>query len=163
MTDPTRIDVTFDPRERRMEGTTAHGNHYFSVPMITQIDDNLWVGGCMDGLRLPGEILHIISLYPWEAYELHEDLRSALAVKLYDADTPPSEQIGAIAQWVNFCRADAPTLVHCQAGLNRSALIVSKALMLDGMAPRDAISLLREKRSPAVLCNVSFERWLLGD
>jgi protein-tyrosine phosphatase len=50
--------------------------------------------------------------------------------------------------------------VHCQAGLNRSSLVVGRALMLGGMTADDAIVLIRRKRSPACLSNPSFERWL---
>ncbi len=67
-----------------------------------------------------------------------------------------------IAAWVNASRDDGPTLVHCQAGLNRSSLVVGRALMLGGMAPRAAVDLIREKRSPVCLSNPSFEKWLLA-
>jgi protein-tyrosine phosphatase len=62
--------------------------------------------------------------------------------------------------WVNACRAAGPTLVHCQAGLNRSSLVIARALILSGMPSVAAIALIREKRSPACLSNPSFERWL---
>jgi protein-tyrosine phosphatase len=61
---------------------------------------------------------------------------------------------------VNTCRQAAPTLVHCQAGLNRSSLVAARALVLDGMTPDNAITLIRAMRSPACLSNPSFERWL---
>jgi protein-tyrosine phosphatase len=51
-------------------------------------------------------------------------------------------------------------LVHCQAGLNRSGVVVARALMADGMSAVEAVSLIRERRSPACLCNPAFERWL---
>jgi protein-tyrosine phosphatase len=54
-------------------------------------------------------------------------------------------------------------LVHCQAGLNRSNLIAALALMrLTGCDAAAAIALLREKRSPLVLCNEAFEQYLLA-
>jgi protein-tyrosine phosphatase len=61
---------------------------------------------------------------------------------------------------VNSCRGSGPTLVHCQAGLNRSSLVVVRALVLDGMDVDTAIAVVREKRSPVCLCNPSFESWL---
>lgn len=51
---------------------------------------------------------------------------------------------------------------NCQAGFNRSGLIAGLALVLDGMAPVDAIALMRAQRSPLVLCNPVFENWLLS-
>lgn len=162
MTDPTYIPVEVDPREQRFRGIAHHGNTPFDVPFISHIDGNLWVGGCQQGLVLPAPILHIVSLYPWEQYAVTHDLRSALTVRMYDSVDQSIEQVEAIARWVNTCRADAPTLVHCQAGLNRSNLIAATALILDGMQPHEAILLLREKRSPAVLCNPAFQSHLLG-
>ena len=158
--DPTRIDIDFDPREQRMRGRAYHGNTPFDVPYISQITDDLWTGGCTDGLVLPPEIAHVVSLYPWEAYTIKHELRSLLSVRMYDSEDQGFEQVNAIAAWVNVCRRDGPTLVHCQAGLNRSGLVAARALTLDGMSGSEAISLLREKRSPAVLCNRAFELWI---
>lgn len=159
--DLTKINITFDPRKDRMVGTTAHGNFPFDVPYISEIADNLWQGGCANGLVLPKEIVHLISLYPWETYSIISEIRSVLSVVMYDSLDQSYEQIDGIADWVNTCRSDGPTLVHCQAGLNRSSLVVARSLMFNGMSATDAIALLREKRSPAVLCNTAFETWLL--
>lgn len=158
--DPTRIEISFDPREQRMVGIATHGNTPFDVPYISQVTDDLWQGGCTDGLILPDEIAHVVSLYPWERYTVKHDVRSVLSVVMYDSNDQGYEQVDAIAAWVNACRKDGPTLVHCQAGLNRSSLVAARALMLDGMTAIDAIALLREKRSPACLCNRSFEAHL---
>lgn len=161
--DPTAIAIEVDPRERRMRGTAVHGNTPFDVPFVSAITGDLWTGGCQNGLVLPGEIRHVVSLYPWEGYTLRHELDSNLQVRLYDdLAGPDRDHMEAIARWVNVCRATGVTLVHCQAGLNRSALVAGLALVLDGSTPDDAIALLREKRSPAVLCNPSFAEWLRG-
>jgi hypothetical protein len=52
-------------------------------------------------------------------------------------------------------------LIRCQAGWNRSGLVTALVLIKDGMEAKDAIALLREKRSPYALCNSTFEAWLL--
>jgi protein-tyrosine phosphatase len=158
--DPTRIDISFDPREQRMDGIAVHGNTPFNVPYVSQITDDLWTGGCTNGLILPDEIAHVVSLYPWESYTVRHEVRSVLSVVMYDSNDQGFAQVDAIAAWVNVCRADGPTLVHCQAGLNRSGLVAARALMLGGMSGVEAVALLREKRSPAVLCNKTFESWL---
>lgn len=159
--DPTAIAIERDPRTNRMRGVTAHKHIPFDVPYITEVATNLWVGGCTTGLVLPYDIEHLISLYPWEAYTVHHELKSGLSVRMYDSLGQALDQVQAIAGWVNVCRADGPTLVHCQAGLNRSNLVTATALIQDGMDPASAIALLRRKRSRAVLCNDSFVRWLL--
>ena len=155
--DPTAIDIDFDPREQRMVGVAFHGDTPFDVPFISEIAPNLWTGGCRDGLILPDHIVHLVSLYPWERYKRAHDLGSSLTVRMYDdLKGPDADQVLTIAAWVNVCRKTGPTLVHCQAGLNRSGLVAAAALMLNGMSADDAIGLLRAKRSPAVLCNSKF-------
>ena len=79
---------------------------------------------------------------------------------MYDSLDQAYGQVDAIAAWVNAGRRSAPTLVHCQAGLNRSSLVAARALMLEGRSADEAITLIREQRSPACLCNPAFERWL---
>lgn len=169
--DPTKIDIAvklpqtnvkkeFDPTIVRMEGIARHGNTPFDVPFISRIEGNLWQGGCQNGLILPTFFKHIISLYPWEAYSVKHDMGSSLSVVMYDSLDQNTEQVDAIAAWVNACCNDGPTLVHCQAGLNRSSLVAARALMLQGKSAEQAINLLRRKRSPACLCNPAFEQHL---
>lgn len=161
--DPTAFSIDFDPETRRMRGVAIHGDTPFDVPFISKITDNLYQGGCENGLVLPRHIKHLVSLYPWEEYDVHHALQSKVSVRLYDSlDGPDREQMVALANWINVCRKTGPVLVHCQAGLNRSGLLAGLALVLDGVLPVYAIEMLRETRSPAVLCNPVFEEWLLN-
>lgn len=164
MTDPTAIEIRVDPLTQRMQGTTNHGGLDFDVPFISHIVGNLWMGGVRDGLVLPTQIRHVVSLAPWWSYSYHDGVRSLLQIYMHDSEEQTFEQVDGIARWVYACMDDGPTLVHCQAGLNRSALISARALMLGGCVaePAEAIALLRERRDPAVLCNPSFESWLRG-
>jgi hypothetical protein len=135
---------------------------HFSAPLISHIEGNLYVGGCINGVRLDDDFAHVVSLYKWERYELGPNT-TRHEYEMYDAsDVPDADLLGAIADDVNRYRSEGKTLVHCQAGLNRSNLVTALALIRGGMAPADAIALLREKRSPVVLCNAAFESWLLG-
>jgi len=52
-------------------------------------------------------------------------------------------------------------LIRCQAGWNRSGLITALVLIREGMGAREAIDLIREKRSEWALCNKSFEKFLI--
>lgn len=166
--DPTKVDLSFDPREQRMTGWTYHGNHRIDVPFISHVAGNLWQGGCTTGLVLPEDIVHVISLYKWEAYTYHPGVRSVETILAYDADGVDLGGMGVdgvlqLAGKVNEKCEDGPTLVHCQAGLNRSGLVAATALCLSGQVAngREAVDLLRQKRGSAVLCNASFEAWLL--
>lgn len=152
-----------DLTSHRIEGYAVHGSAEFSVPLISHISGNLFVGGCIDKVPLPLNIEHVVSLYQGESYRMSVDVRSTLSVKLFDSlDLPPEQLLWAIAAHAHRMCALGPTLVHCQAGLNRSNLIAALALILHGMTGADAIDLLRAKRSPAVLCNESFEAFILG-
>lgn len=158
--DHTRIDMRDNPLEERMTGTTWHGNINFDVPYISEIAPNLYQGGCRNGLKLPSFINHVVSLYPWERYALHRNVRSELYVEMYDAEDQGTEQVDQIARWINLCREDGAVLVHCQAGLNRSSLVAARALWAfapGAITGDDIVAHLREARSPACLCNNAFE------
>ena len=158
--DPTRIDIEFDPTRKRMSGVAAHGRTPFDVPYVSEIAANLWQGGCENGLILPANIEHLVSLYPWESYDIQHSLRTRLSVVMYDSLEQGTDQVDAIAAWVAACRKTGPVLVHCQAGLNRSSLVAARALMLEGLTGAEAIDLLRTKRSEACLCNPAFEAYI---
>jgi protein-tyrosine phosphatase len=134
----------------------------FRVPLISHVDGNLWQGGCINGVQLPADFRYVVSLYPWERYKLPAGC-GRLEVRMYDSLDQAFDQVDGIAETVNTACAKGKTLVHCQAGLNRSGLIAARALMLRGThTAAEAIELLRAKRSPVVLCNAAFERYLLA-
>lgn len=150
-----------DLTSHHIEGIARMGNKAFSVPLFSQIDDTLWTGGCPVD-EVPEEFQFVVCLYPWEPYKVPETT-TFLSARLYDSHDMPNEQmLATLADFVNGCRKIGATLVHCQAGLNRSALVAGLALIRSGVKPADAIALLREKRCDAVLCNQAFEKWLLG-
>lgn len=160
--DPTAIDIDFNPLTQRMRGVARHGNVPFDVPFISHIKDNLYQGGCETGLILPRNIKHLISLYPWERYIVAHDLDSELYFRMYDDVNQGFKQVYELALYVLERAQTGPVLLHCQAGLNRSALVAATALHLyDGRGGEAAIDLLRTQRSPAVLCNPAFEKWVL--
>lgn len=134
--------------------------HDFDCPTFSHIQENLWLGGCPEGTA-PEEVAHIISLYPWGRYTRgqHQDWH---VFTMYDSHTVPDLRLlDYISDLINDCRAHGTTLVHCQKGINRSSLVTALALIKSGMSPKDAIALLRYKRSPHVLMNKVFEAWLM--
>lgn len=158
--DPTKINLQTnvvahrDPTRVRMSGTANHGDTPFDVPFMSEI---------AQGLILPHFIKNIISLYPWERYKIEHNIDSELYIRMYDSEEQGFEQLEEIAKWV-FEQWDrgGNTLVHCQAGLNRSSLIVGRVLMMMGYTAKEAIEKIRASRSPACLCNPSFEKYLLS-
>lgn len=72
-------------------------------------------------------------------------------------------QISAIlntADWVyENWQSGKQVLVRCQAGMNRSGLIIAIALMKDGASASEAITTIRAK-NPAALSNSAFVEFL---
>jgi protein-tyrosine phosphatase len=148
-----------DLTSHHIEGIAHQGNTPFCVPLFSQIDGNLWMGGCPRGTA-PEHFKFVFCLYPWEPYGVH-DHQVHLQVKLFDhGELPDKTLLAFLADAVNMARAVGPTLVHCQAGLNRSGLLTAFALIRAGAAPADAIALVRKQRCDAVLCNPAFEMYL---
>ena len=169
--DTRDIKDIFDPTVQRMVGFTVpeFGSLLIDVPYISEIVPNLWQGGCpspMDGpsiprIILPPAIRHVVTLYPGPGqYRVKQPLDSQVVVRMNDSTSQSLEQVDVLAAWVNVCATMAPVLVHCQAGLNRSGLVVGRALMYRGMSADEAIELIRTQRSPSALCNPAFEGYL---
>lgn len=169
--DPTRIDLEHgevdpwtDPFHRYISGVAYHGNTPFEVPFISHIEGNLYQGGTTTGLVLPERFRHLFTMYPWETYTIRDghDVQVHEHAMYDSEDGADRDQVVEIAERVVEAMADGPTLVVCQAGLNRSGLIAGAALVLQGWEPQEAVALLRSQRSPAVLCNKSFEALLFS-
>lgn len=103
---------------------------------------------------------HVVALYPSRPWKVRHNLRTSLTVHLEDSAAADMSAVDDIARWVNERVKEGPTLVHCQAGLNRSALIAARALMLSGDSADQAISKVRAARGPEALSNQSFVDWL---
>jgi len=149
-----------DLSTHRIEGIARMGNTPFSVPLFSEVNNMLWQGGCPVG-EAPDEFAYIINLYPWEPYATKQHQEAHIHTMYDSHEIADTRLIEYLADKVNDCRKKGRTLVHCQAGLNRSAFITALALIRDGMKAEEAIALLRQKRSPAVLCNQAFEKFLL--
>jgi protein-tyrosine phosphatase len=68
----------------------------------------------------------------------------------------------------SLVRSGRRVLVHCTEGLNRSGVVVARALMLMGRTAEEAIQLVRERRGPSVdgfpaLGNEAFVAWLRSE
>lgn len=151
-------------------GYLPDGRH-INIPLISHVTDNLYVGGCLNGVELDDFFTHVFSLYKWETYDVSESTShrvftmydSPRGVEVMDLDENPMDISEVAEEVVTALEAGGNVLVHCQAGINRSNLTAALALMAwKDMSATDAIALLREKRSPLVLANKSFERYLLA-
>ncbi len=55
----------------------------------------------------------------------------------------------------------ADVMIRCQAGMNRSGLVSSLVLILAGLTPGQAITLIRQQRGASCLFNEHFVVWLM--
>lgn len=140
------------------------GGIEWDLPLNNVVADNLIVGGVYHNAPCPPEVRHIISLFPWQEYDAHPLLGSYLSLVFSDDESQDLRSVSILARWVNECRRSGPVLVHCQAGLNRSALVAATALVVgpEHLTGPEALALLRLKRHRGVLCNPHFERYLTG-
>ena len=149
----------------------ARGASYFEVPMVSWVYDRLWQG-CSpsefpDGPELlvdeNGAIKFdlIVNLFPWGEYEAPQGT-TKVDVEAYDGDEVFSELDVIASMVVEALDEGQRVFVHCQAGLNRSSLVVARTLMIrEGVGARDAIAMVRRMRSDMCLCNENFRLHLL--
>lgn len=153
-----------DQSSLRITGFVPHGeakgiDPNLDVPAISHVEGELFQGGCIPYADLPRSFDYIVSLYPWGQWNIPSST-TRYEHTMYDAYDQDFEQVDAIADQIVTCLAKGTTLVHCQAGLNRSALCAGAALVKLGYTGPAAVGMLR-KRDPLVLCNTEFEAYLL--
>ena len=149
------------------------------IPLHSEILPGLWLGGTDDYDTLQDGVTYhdmlykhrditkddydvVITLYAharpvdWEVEELRYGF--------YDAELKHVD-FAKLGRAVDYAHAawkhGKRVLIRCQAGLNRSGLTMALLLVKEGYAPVDAITLMRNKRTGFVLCNRSFEGYIL--
>jgi protein-tyrosine phosphatase len=87
-------------------------------------------------------------------YYLREQRFGIADAEINDASKP---EIRALAEWLHSeWKLGKVVAGKCQAGLNRSSLIVALVLIKEGFTATEAIDLIREKRSKYALFNTYF-------
>ena len=70
-------------------------------------------------------------------------------------------EILELAEWLHKeWKKGKRVAAKCQAGWNRSSLIVALVLLKEGFDAESAINLIRERRSPNALCNPHFVNFI---
>lgn len=124
-----------------------------------RIRDNLFLGS------LPASIMTFKFVFAMNGRPTyHVPIGTMVVCRPFDDAPyiPNEEMLHDTAQMILKYSKQGPTLVHCAAGINRSAMVLALALIHDGMKPEDAIALIRTKRSKLCLSNETFEQWLLN-
>lgn len=145
----TRMPLCDDPWNEVVPGLWQGGHNVRSQAPVCVVDDEFDV---------------VVSLVARSGYGPadgveHHVLRMADAV----VDGAVAEEIGRLARVVaDAVRADRRVLVRCSGGLNRSGLVVARALVELGHDVDDAIRLVRAARGPWALTNPMFVAHLRG-
>lgn len=137
---------------------------YIDIPLVSHVVDNLYVGGHSDFADLGDFFSDVFSLYVWGEQYKTADTTNHASVKMFDSPTEDTALVhDLVEQVIAALEKGGNVLVHCQAGINRSNLTAALVLReWKGLTSAEAIAMLREKRSPLVLANKGFERYLLG-
>jgi len=99
----------------------------------------------------------VVTLYAWAApvgFGVEER-----RLGFPDANLLPEyvQQIHDLADWAHSQWSSGKrTFIRCAGGMNRSGLVTALVLMQSGLSAPDAITLIRERRSPDALSNSSF-------
>lgn len=141
-----------------------HSGNYVNLPLISHITDNLYVGGHDRNADLGDFFTHVFSFYVFEDKYLTDETTYHEGFHMYDSHNVDVDTLDdAVKKIVAALEEGGNVLVHCQAGINRSNLAATRALMeWKGLTARQAIGMLREKRGRVVLSNSSFYNYLVG-
>lgn len=150
----------------------------------SEIVPNLWQGGTLDKyapsrwvnnrIKESDQVLKNITLEDFDSvYTFYANAEPAdwfvKEIRYPFYDTEMSGALGDVEEelydivrmahkdWVNGKRV----LIRCQAGLNRSGLVLGLVLIRAGYSGVEAINLMRSQRSRMCVCNESFEEYLL--
>ena len=106
----------------------------------------------------------IVTMYAWARpadWNIQEFRYGVPDASISDIDLNRLRQ--AVEFGYDRWKAGDRVLVRCQAGLNRSGLVLALILIKDGLAPQEAINRIRENRGSDALFNADFHNWLLQE
>ena len=106
----------------------------------------------------------IVTMYAWARpadWNIQEFRYGVPDASISDIDLSRLRQ--AVEFGYDRWKAGDRVLVRCQAGLNRSGLVLALILIKDGLTPQEAINRIRENRGSDALFNADFHDWLLQE
>jgi len=106
----------------------------------------------------------IVTMYAWARpadWNIQEFRYGVPDASISDIDLNRLRQ--AVEFGYDRWKAGDRVLVRCQAGLNRSGLVLALILIKDGLTPQEAINRIRENRGSDALFNADFHDWLLQE
>jgi Dual specificity phosphatase, catalytic domain len=144
-------------------GIMERNGEMVRIPAWTVIGDHL-ILGAHPADTMPPNVDAIANVDSFRFYDVPDGVLY-LHFAYRDANViPDSTDLHVAASFLNDLRAAGKTVfIHCRLGLNRSALLTGLVLIDEGYRAKDAIERMRNLRSPHVLENKTFERYLLSD
>jgi Dual specificity phosphatase, catalytic domain len=140
--------------------------------LFNEILPNLFMGGTLDlktidcaqplqEFQSEREFDCIVTLYAWAApanWGVEERRLGFPDAQIIEEYLEPIHEMAAWAhsRW----KSGKKVLIRCQAGLNRSGLLTALVLLQEGHSPKQAIELIREKRSEWALCNSDYVAYI---
>ena len=147
----------------------------WDFPLWSEILPGLWLGGTDDDdtietgvdtykprMITKDDFDTVVTLYSW-AQPVDWSVEE-VRYGFYDSEIGHID-FSAVERAADFAyqawKSGKRVLIRCQAGINRSSLVMAHVLMKDKYTAREAIDLMREKRSKAVLLNKHFVDYLV--
>lgn len=144
------------------------------LPLYSEILPNLWQGGtaeenwvnkatALPTLEDPKSFDTVVTLTTVAnpmGYHVKELRFGFPDAELFDEHNMSIEHV---ADWTyQEWKSGNKVLIRCQAGINRSGLIMALVLMREGLSANEAIELIRQKRSEFALSNIHFQAYLIN-
>ncbi len=144
-------------------GIMQRNGEMVRIPAWTVIGDHL-ILGAHPADTMPPNVDAIANVDSFRFYDIPDGVLY-LHFAYRDANViPDATDLRLAASFLNDLRAAGKTVfIHCRLGLNRSGLLTGLVLIDEGYRAKDAIEMMRSLRSPYVLENKTFERYLLSD
>jgi hypothetical protein len=106
----------------------------------------------------------IVSLTSWGSDSPDGALRETgrfVWLPMVDGHEIPEAEVRLLAAEIaEAVRSGREVLVHCDAGLNRTGVVVARTLLELGEPIEAAVAAIRASRGPVALCNGWFVTWL---
>jgi protein-tyrosine phosphatase len=158
-----------DTREMTVQDTRLAD--YAQQALWSQVLPGLWQGGTHRNDELGNgnqrritkdnfDAVYTMSAFTNPAHRGVKEVRFAINDAGMEDFNPQEDLYPLVLMAHNDWKSGRKVLIRCQAGWNRSGLLMALVLIREGYEAKEAIRLIRNKRSPHALCNDKFVSWL---
>jgi hypothetical protein len=148
---------------------------YQPISLYSEIAPNLFMGGTADEDVIHQAVAYnkartdlpfdaIITMYAWANpadWRVQEFRYGIYDSAIADIDLDRLKQ--AVEFGYNRWLSGDRVLVRCQAGLNRSGLVIALIMMSTGLDAETAIEQIRKNRADIALFNNNYVEWLMSE